>query len=144
MNKELENIIKVDPGLTAKVLKVSNSALYARQKEIKNLQTAITLLGFKNIKSLILLVTASAFFKKDRKSEFYQDFWKHSIFSAFMARTIATKCKKIDIAETVFICGLLHNVGRAVLFIADPEKYKEVLEMEKNKSDWIENFEQKL
>ena len=61
---ELESIIKVDPGLSAKILKVANSALYARRSEIKSLQTAITMLGFKNIRSLILLVTASSFFQK--------------------------------------------------------------------------------
>ena len=51
--QELENIIKVDPGLTTKILRVANSAMYARQREIKNLQMAITLLGLKNIKSLV-------------------------------------------------------------------------------------------
>ena len=47
--KELEDLIKLDPGLTAKILKVANSALYARQREITTLQMAITLLGLKNI-----------------------------------------------------------------------------------------------
>ena len=70
--KELENIIIVDPGLSAKILKVANSALYARQKEIKTLQMAITLLGFKNIKSLVMLVSASNVFAKFSKTRFYQ------------------------------------------------------------------------
>ena len=66
--RQLQDIIKVDIGLTTKILKIANSALYARQREIKDLQTAITLLGFKNIKTLILLVTASTFFAKIRKT----------------------------------------------------------------------------
>ncbi len=59
---QLEEIIKVDVGLTAKILKIANSALYARQREISDLRTAITMLGFKNIKTLVLLVTASGLF----------------------------------------------------------------------------------
>jgi hypothetical protein len=66
--RELETIIKTDPGLTAKILKIANSALYARQREIKSLQMAITLLGFKNIKSLVLLITASGFFPRMRRA----------------------------------------------------------------------------
>ena len=61
--KELESIILLDPALTAKILKVANSALYARQREITNLQQALTLLGFKMVKSLVLLVSASNIFK---------------------------------------------------------------------------------
>ena len=63
---ELEKVVLLDPALTAKILKVANSALYARQKEIKNLQQAITLLGFKMIKSLVLLVSASNIFGKSK------------------------------------------------------------------------------
>jgi HD-like signal output (HDOD) protein len=113
--KELENIIKIDPGLTAKILKIANSALYARQKEIESLQKAITLLGFKNIKSLVLLVIAAKFFHKEKNIEFYQHFWKHSIITAFIAKTIVTNSDKIEMAELAFVCGLLHNIGRVVL-----------------------------
>ena len=74
--KELEETIKIDPGLSAKILRVANSALYSRQKEITNLQMAITLLGFKNIKSLVLLVTASSLFTKRETAGFYRFFWK--------------------------------------------------------------------
>src|SRR5512136_2368091 len=65
--KELEKIILLDPAITARILKVANSALYARQREIKNVQQAITLLGFKMIKSMILLVCASNIYGKHKK-----------------------------------------------------------------------------
>ena len=84
--KELEELIKIDPGLTTKILKVANSALYARQREITTLQMAITLLGFKNIKSLVILTTASNVFAKQSKTEFYKEFWKHSVLTAFGQR----------------------------------------------------------
>ena len=97
--KELEEIIRVDPGLTAKILKIANSALYARQREIKSLQMAITLLGFKNIKSLVMLITASNTFTKYKKTSFYQYFWKSSILSSFFAKHITLRCGRKGLAE---------------------------------------------
>ena len=48
---ELEHLIKVDPSLSTKILRIANSALYARPQKISTLQSAIGMLGFKNIKS---------------------------------------------------------------------------------------------
>jgi putative nucleotidyltransferase with HDIG domain len=125
--KELEDIIRVDPGLTAKVLKIANSAMYARQREIKSLQMAITLLGFKNLKSLVLLVTASGTFARDRNDRFYQHFWKHSILTAFLARHMAIRCNRKDTSEDCFIAGLLHDIGQVALYNADRERYQPVV-----------------
>ena len=80
---ELEDIVSVDPGLTAKILKVANSAMYARQREITSLRMAISLLGFKNIKSLVMLVAASSMLARRKDSRFYPDYWRHSINTAF-------------------------------------------------------------
>ncbi|MEJ2663470.1 MAG: HDOD domain-containing protein [Spirochaetia bacterium] len=142
--KELENIIKIDPGLTSKILKIANSALYARQKEIESLQKAITLLGFKNIKSLVLLVIAARFFQKAENVDFYRGFWRHSIITAFMAKTIMIKSNKIEISELSFICGLLHNIGQAMLFNVDPQKYSQVMEKSSQNNNWIEVYEEEL
>ncbi len=142
--KELENIIKIDPGLTSKILKIANSALYARQTEIESLQKAITLLGFKNIKSLVLLVIAAKFFQKAENVEFYRQFWKHSIITSFMAKTIMIKSNKIEASELAFTCSLLHNIGKAVLFNVDPQKYLQAVENSTRNSAWIEQYEEEL
>ena len=124
--RDLENTIKLDPGLSAKILKVANSALYARQKEISNLQMAITLLGFKNIKSLVLLVTASNMFVRSDLSGFFKFFWKHSIINAFMAKEMAIKTGNKGQSDECFLAGLLHDIGQVALFNADPAKYQTV------------------
>lgn len=142
--RELENIIRVDPGLTAKILKIANSALYARRNEVKSLQIAISMLGFKNIKSLVLLVTASSFFHHAKKTKFYNDFWRHSITTAFLGKMLSLHCQKTDMTENVFLSGLLHNIGKTVLFNADAGKYEQLLRMEKEGNDPIEVYEEKL
>jgi HD-like signal output (HDOD) protein len=140
--KELEAIIKVDPGLTAKILKIANSALYARQKEIKSLQMAISLLGFKNIKSLVLLITASKLFPKLRNTPFHRMYWKHSTLSAFLSKSLALRCSRSDFAEEAFIAGLLHDIGQAVLISSAPEEYTKALEAEKLGALSLESIEE--
>lgn len=136
--KELEKIILLDPAITARILKVANSALYARQREIKNVQQAITLLGFKMIKSMILLVCASNIYGKHKKK--FKDIpeslntkssaiglWRHLVLTAFIARNIAVKLKLDDKREDIFVCGLLHDIGRVVLLVNQTEIYGEFL-----------------
>ena len=140
--KELENIIKLDPGLTTKILKVANSALYARQREIKSLQMAITLLGFKNIKSLVLLVTASNMFLELNKKEFFQVFWSHSINTAFLSKHIAMRTGKKEIADESFLGGMLHDIGQTAFFNTDQEGYLEIIEQSKKDNRRIEEMEE--
>ena len=125
--KELEELIKIDPGLTTKILKVANSALYARQREITTLQMAITLLGFKNIKSLVILTTASNAFAGQSKTPFYKDFWKHSVLTAFLAKEIARRDLKKLSPDEAFLAGLLHDIGQVAMFHVEPEEYQELL-----------------
>ena len=126
--KDLESMIKVDLGLTAKILRIANSALYARQREITSLQMAITLLGFKNIRNLVLLVTASGLFPRMKKSLFHPSFWQHGILSAFLSRALSVRCDKGSGAEEAFIAALLHDIGQPVLYENDPDTYEKALE----------------
>ncbi len=142
--KELEGIIMVDPGLTSKILKIANSALYARQREITSLQMAITLLGFKNIRNLVLLLTASSMFPRMRTGSFHAGFWKHSILAAFLSRSLVVRCAKGAGAEEAFIAGLLHDIGQAILYNNAPDEYERALEAEKLGSMTLETIEEQF
>jgi HD-like signal output (HDOD) protein len=127
--RELEKLISTDAALTTKILKIANSALYARQTEIKTLQTAITMLGFKNIRSLVLLVTASQSYAQLSREPFYQFFWSHSVLTAFYARHVAIRAARKEIAEEGFTAGLLHDMGQVALFNSSPPRYQPVLDV---------------
>ncbi len=141
--KELEEMISIDPMLTAKILKIANSALYARQSEITNLQTAISLLGFKNIKSLVILLTASKFSKELKNKEILNSFWKHSLATAFIAKYIMMRKKDKKNEDLAFIAGLLHDIGQVALFQKYPDQYKIFLTDQSGKSA-VEEVEQSL
>ena len=141
---ELENTIKMDPGLSARILKVANSALYARQREVKSLQMAITLLGFKTIKSLVLLITASNMFTKGQNTAFYKYFWKHSVISAFLARRIAERSGNRALSDECFLAGLLHNIGQVALQAANANEYEKVLSTARTEGGRIDEIEEAL
>ncbi|MBB6480586.1 HDOD domain-containing protein [Spirochaeta isovalerica] len=141
--KKLEEIISLDPMLTSRILKVANSALYARQKEITTLQMAIGLLGFKNIKSLVLLISASQFSRQFESDPFYNDFWTHSIVTAFIAREIYYRNKDRVNQDLAFTLALLHDIGKVALFNFDPAAYRKVLEEAENGKESYPAIERK-
>ncbi len=141
--KELEEIVSVDPMLTIKILKIANSALYARQNEIVNLQMAISLLGFKNIKSLVILLTASKFSKELKNKDILNDFWKHSIATAFISKHIIVRKKDRKNEEIAFLAGLLHDIGQVALFQRYPDQYRTFL-IDQSGKGTAEDIEQSL
>lgn len=126
--RELETLISMDPGLTAKILKVANSALYARQQQITKLQTAISLMGFKAIKSLVMLLTASHMFSTKAVSPFYKYFWQHSLVVAFIAQKLCDIAGLTRIREEAFLAGLLHDIGQMSLYESRKNGYDEIME----------------
>ncbi|MBN1241300.1 MAG: HDOD domain-containing protein [Spirochaetales bacterium] len=123
----LEELIKADPGLTARILRIANSALYARQTKVTRLQTAFTLLGTKTIRNLVILATGSSLFRRDLSSAFYAYFWTHSLATAFLARDLAARCGFPQHAEECFVAGLLHDIGQVAFLLDDPKTYDELL-----------------
>jgi len=126
--KTLEEVISRDPGLTARILKIANSALYARQNQVTRLQAAITLLGVNTIKNLVILLTGSSLNPRNWDSPFLALFWRHSLDSAFLAREISTQVGLQDLAEEAFVAALLHNVGQIAFFLKHGADYEALIE----------------
>ncbi len=120
----LEEVIMADPGLTARILRIANSALYARQTKVTRLQTAFTLLGTKTIRNLVILATGSSLFRRDLASSFYAYFWTHALATAFLARDLAARCGFGQHAEECFVAGLLHDVGQVAFLLESPKAYE--------------------
>lgn len=119
---DLERTIGADPSLTAKILKIANSAQYSRPRAVTKLSTAVSILGFNTIRSLVLLVIGSNLFAQDRQKSFFQAFWRQSLGCAFRGKALALTTVP-ELAEEVFTAGLLHNIGQVALYYADPQAY---------------------
>lgn len=125
--RTLEQLISADPVLTAKIFRIANSAMYARQNRVTRLQQAMTLLGIQTIKNVVILVTGTSVFRKQAGSRFYAQFWKHSLATAFVARDLCTQLVQPEMAEEAFIAGLLHNIGQAALYLHDSVGYEMIV-----------------
>jgi len=123
---DLEEIVKFDPALASKVLKVANSSLYAMQSKISTLDKAISLLGFKTIKSLVLILCAASAFKFEGKLPFYRLFWKNSILTAFVSKELSIELNSKQISEDIFLCGLMHKIGQIGLYRSNSEVYETI------------------
>lgn len=127
---DLSNVIKVDPVLTAKVLKLINSAYFSLPDQITNLNRAIILLGVNTIKNLAISTAVIGQFSKTKHQLFDMDkYWKHCMAVAVMSKAFAVRMN-IDkrFREEYFIAGLLHDIGEVVIVELFPDKLAPIQE----------------
>ena len=113
---DLHRVLANDPALVSRLLKLVNSAFYARTTEIDSIQRAIVLLGFDAVHHLALAATMGQLFRGARICEGYtgKDLWTHCIAVAAVARELA-RHTHYAAPEEVFLAGLLHDIGLLVL-----------------------------
>ncbi len=114
--KDVAKVVSTDVGLTAKLLKLVNSPLYGFSERIDSVTHAVSLLGVKEVSNLALGISTINFFK-DIPPELMdmRTFWKHSISVGIFAKLLAGQIKNAP-TERLFTAGLLHDVGRLILF----------------------------
>jgi len=141
---DLDRLIRADQNLAALILKVANSSFYSRGNEIKSLQQAVGMIGFKTVLSFSFAASAKNAFDGCNYTRFREFIWKHSVITAVIARSVAVTKGYSDISEECFVGGLLHDIGKVVLNIIDREKFIQVINMVvKEKTSFI-NAEQKI
>lgn len=128
--------VSYDQALTAKTLRLANSASFALQVKVTTIQQAITFLGFQTTRNLITAAAVTGCFPSGRCPGFNDKaFWRHSIAVAACARALARRMRFNQ--DYAFTAGLLHDIGRLVLVTASPQAYAEVVELRaRNDSDW--------
>lgn len=127
---ELTKVIKLDPVLAARVMKLCNSSYCSPAQKIVSLEKAVIMLGMNTIKNLALSVAILTQFNARREHCFdIQAFWKHSLATGVAAKLIA-RVRKVDkrILEDFFVAGLVHDLGILVESQFYPDEMEEVLE----------------
>lgn len=128
-NKAISDLIKKDQSMVVKILRLSNSALYGKRQEIRNLTNAITYLGLETLKNLILQIALVRMFSfQDNKIPDFNPaaFWEHSIATAYFS-TIMEERLKLHHSENYYICGLLHDIGKVLIYQFYPQKFEEIV-----------------
>ncbi len=123
---EISKSVAADQTLAAKVIRLSNSPLYGRMQRISSLSEAITVLGFNQVKSIIITASTSKMFQSGSNAKISNILWEHSLATALGARLIATKYGGVD-KEEAYLCGLLHDIGKLVMLQSAPEIYERII-----------------
>ncbi|MFH1980495.1 MAG: HDOD domain-containing protein [Pseudomonadota bacterium] len=110
--RDLKNIVEIDPPLTARVLKMANSAYYSPRCPIGDILQAVIFIGFDALKELVVSQKVCLLFKNTEIFEGYSrtSLWKHSIAVALLAKMI---CRREfgDKGQVAYVAGLLHEIG---------------------------------
>jgi putative nucleotidyltransferase with HDIG domain len=120
---QLQAVIEKDQALTSRVLKIANSAFYGLRREVTSVQRAVVVLGFQTLRSLVVAASAKALHRRFGMTE--QLLWEHAVFCSIAARVVARESGADR--ETVFLGGLLHDLGKIILNNETAEAYAAVM-----------------
>ncbi len=125
--RELGRLIQQDVDLTARLLKLVNSAAYGFPGRVDTVTRAITLVGLRELEYLVFAGVAFESFARLPIDQInVPSFWRHSVFAALVARGLAGVVGVLH-PERLFITGLLHDIGRLVMCLEAPEVVKAVM-----------------
>ena len=125
--RELESLIRSDQGVTTLLLRVVNSPLYSRGRNITTIPLSISVLGFNVVRSLALLAFSRSLFSQTKNRLFRTHVWQHSLLTALASQSICGKLKHASGRDEAFVAGLMHDTGKVLLFNHDQRRCLEAL-----------------
>ena len=132
-------ILSMDPALSMKVLKAANSAKYGYARHIATVSQAVVILGFKGLRNLIVGLAVYKFLN-EKQSTHGNHLWQHLLTTACLSKMLTNKLGQED-PELGFLCGLIHDIGKAVLMNRRTEIYNELIERAEAESIPINELE---
>lgn len=123
---DIANKINLDSGMATRILRVANSAFYGFSNQVGTVHEAVVLLGFHNVRSLVVAAGLIKQFPSTDEQQFDQDaFWRHNIGTGVCARLLANSLGKDG--ALAFTAGLLHDIGRLAMAVYCQEKFSQVV-----------------
>lgn len=114
---ELARIVEAEVGLSSSVIKLANSPFFGLSREVSSITHALAVLGMEEVRNMVLAKAMFNTFSDFRKKgERVNTLWKHSFYSALAAQTIADRMGSED--SGLFVAGLIHDIGKMVIFLA--------------------------
>jgi diguanylate cyclase (GGDEF)-like protein len=125
---ELIKLLQTDPAMVGRILKIANSAAFARQRpSVALTQDVLMSIGIKTLRQVVLAFSlVSSHCEEDSHLFDYNQFWSKSIATGVATQLLGEFCKVAPAAE-MFTVGLLSNIGQLALTTLHPEQYSELL-----------------
>ena len=125
--RSLGEVVARDPNLTARLLRLVNSAFYGFVRRIETVSRAIAIIGDRELYNLVLAVSAVKSFKGVPSVLVNMDsFWRHSMYCGLIARELGKRCRILH-PERLFVAGLLHDIGSLIMYKQVPGLAKDLL-----------------
>lgn len=125
--QQIAEVIRRDPSLTARLLRLVNSVYYGLSTPVSNLEEAVLYLGLRQIRQLVMVTPILEDFQKltGKVSFSWREFWQHCIGTAILTREVMASLHTPS-DETDYVAGLVHDVGKIVMAHAFPEHFQAI------------------
>jgi len=142
---KVANTLSRDPSLSARVLRLANSAFYGMSQEVSSVQDSVIVLGMRTTKSLSLVAASFPWLHIALKGKGLKPelLWNHCISCAHFSKTIAKKIDGVD-AELAFCIALLHDMGTVALYLTLEAEFNQLIRAAKESEVPFDQMEREL
>ncbi len=125
---QIAEIIRRDPSLTARLLRLVNSVYYGLSSPVNTIEEAVFYLGVREIRQLVVVTPVIDDFQRlTRQCDFpWREFWQHCIGTALLTREITAAIQLPGDNESDYVAGLLHDIGKLVMAWSFPDHFAEI------------------
>lgn len=116
----LVRVVESDAALALRVLRISRSVMYTRRQPPRSVREAILTIGYQALRKVLIVASARSVFARARALE--AELWNHALLAGMAGRALAAATGKTD-PDQAFLVGLLHDLGKVILELADPTGY---------------------
>ncbi len=129
-NTQIADIVQLDAGLSASLLRIVNSAFYGFPSSISTISQAISIIGRTELADLVLGQSVMNVFNKLKiNTKVLNQHWHHSLLCGLVARQMAANIENCEQKpESLFIAGLLHDMGKLLIWNEMPEQSTQLIE----------------
>lgn len=143
-NRDIGRIVGEDPGLTARLLRLVNSAYYGFPNKIGTVSHAIVVIGTQQLVDLALATSVIKIFKHIPKEMVdMESFWKHSLACGIFARELAVQRRGKNV-EQLFVAGLLHDIGELIIITKNGKQANQALSRCRDSGELLYEAEQEI
>ena len=126
---KVAKVIACDPAVSARLLRIVNSAYFGLATQIDSVNRAVSLLGTRGVYDLVLAVSVTQSFEgMSNEVMDMQRFWRKSVVCAITSRELAALCNVVD-SEHPFLCGLLCDIGHLFIYQAVPDEAQQAIKL---------------
>ena len=125
---DVAEMISHDPAMTARLLRLVNSAYFGLAAQIDTVNRAVSMLGTEQVHDLVLTASIAQTFEGITSEVMSMDqYWRRSVYCAIACKELAVLCNVLD-SERVFVAGLLRDIGHLIMFQSVPVQVQQAMQ----------------